>query len=185
MAGWSTGISQKPKPGGGLNLLQNCDLPPPLKVFPGTADKAVMSSMNKIWTIISQDDHNQDHLSIHTANKSEKDDKLELLKAVRLSQTRAREAERKAAKLIKEREAIFNALLKDSSHLFAYRQLVRLLELQLSKLHRQQLNGEVQGEGEGDGAASVSWVMALAFCLGVAGVGVAFGYRYFFSFADH
>lgn len=173
MAGWAR-INQKPSPGGGLHLLQNCDLPPPLKVFPGS-DKAVLSSMNRIWTIMGQEDQNQDHLQICTGDHSENNEKLELFKALRLSQTRAREAERKAARLIKEREAISNALLKESSHLFAYRQLVRLLELQVSKLHRQQQHGS----GDGEGAGNVTWLMALALCLGIAGVGFAFSCRYF------
>lgn len=173
MAGWTT-INQKLSPGGGLNLLQNCDLPPPLKVSAGT-DKAVLSSMNRIWTIMSQEDQSQDHLlQICTGDdRSDNTEKLGLLKALQLSQTRAREAERKAARLIKEREAISNALLKESSHLFAYRQLVRLLEHQVSKLRRQQQHGS------GDGAGNVPWLVALALCLGIAGVGFTFGCRYF------
>lgn len=171
MAGWTT-INQKLSPGGGLKHLQNCDLPPPLKVFAGT-DKPVLSSMNRIWTIMGQEDQRQDHLQICTGDRSENNEKLALLKALQLSQTRAREAERKAARLIKERETISKALLKESSHLFAYRQLVRLLELQVSKLRRQQQHGS------GDGAGNASWLMALALCLGIAGVGFAFGCRYF------
>lgn len=110
----------------------------------------------------------QDHLM---SGQNENDEKLELLKALRLSQTRAREAEKKAARLVKEKEAIFNALLKESSHFSAYRQLVRLLRIQVSKLRKQQQNG--------DGEGNVAWLMALALCLGIAGVGITFGYRYF------
>lgn len=152
----------------GQGLMQNCDLPPPLKIFAGP-NKVVFSSMN--W----EEEENEFHLSRYGFEN----EKLELLKALRHSQTRAREAERKAAVLIKERETISNALLEESTQLFAYRQWVRLLELQVSKLRRREreeplLKKEDDSVGAG---SSITWIMALAFCLGVAGVGIVFGCR--------
>ncbi|KAM7523784.1 hypothetical protein LguiA_013686 [Lonicera macranthoides] len=154
----------------GHGLMQNCDLPPPLKIFAGP-NKTVFSSMN--W---------EEENKFHLPRYGFENEKLELLKALRLSQTRAREAERKAAVLIKERETISNALLEESTRLFAYRQWVRLLELQVSKLRRQE--GEerlVKNEDDNVGAgSSITWIMAIAICLGVAGVGFVFGCRYLF-----
>ena len=59
-----------------------------------------------------------------------------------MSQTRAREAERKVAGLAEEKERISNALMKDSLQLFGYRQWMRLLEIQVSKLQSQLLKQE-------------------------------------------
>lgn len=182
-------VSQKP----GIELMQNCDLPPPMKVFTGS-DKTVISSMNRIFGVVGKEDDNEEFNVYRGGGASEK---LELLKALRLSQTRAREAEKKAAALVKERDCLSKALLEEASQLFAYRQWVRLLELQVSKSqsrwveqHNHQKGREIGGskavEGllnEGDGAddgGGVSWFMALAFCLGIIGVGFAFSYRYVF-----
>ncbi|EOX92008.1 Uncharacterized protein TCM_001035 [Theobroma cacao] len=176
-------ISQK----SGIDLMQNCDLPPPLKVFTGL-DKAVALSMNRVCSTGRETDKD-DHELLVFRNEGE-DDKLELLKALRLSQTRAREAEKKAAGLAKERERISNAFVKDSLQLFAYRQWVRLLEIQVSKLQSQLLKQErhccdkpegksLLPEGnEGGNGDEMSWFVAFAVCLGIASVGFAFGYRY-------
>ncbi|GAB2283262.1 hypothetical protein Dimus_017785 [Dionaea muscipula] len=147
-------------------MLQNCDLPPPNKVFPGPENE-----------------------------------KLELLKALRLSQTRAREAETKYAAVAKERDSLTRVFLWDSIKVFGYRQLVSLLELQVSNLHaeveqkRHSTGGCDCGVGVGAGAAKktmaaepgdggggggLTWVMTLAFCLGFAGLGLAFGCKFFF-----
>lgn len=152
----------------GRGLMQNCDLPPPLKVFAGP-DKAVFSSMNR------EEEENEFLLSRYGFEN----EKFELLKALRLSQTRAREAERRAAVLIIERETISNAFLEESTRFFAYRQWVKLLELHVYKLQRQE--GEepsLEKENDCEGAGSIKWIVALAFCLGIAGVGFVFGCGY-------
>ncbi|XVF15285.1 hypothetical protein REPUB_Repub09cG0137800 [Reevesia pubescens] len=128
-------ISQK----SGIDFVQNCDLPPPLKVF--------------------------------TGNEGGEDEKLKLLKALRLSQTRAREAERKAANLAEEKERISNAFMKDSLHLFGYRQWVRLLEIQVSKLQSQLVKQEKHSQShhycdkpegiESGIGEEMSWLVAL------------------------
>ncbi|XP_059639637.1 uncharacterized protein LOC132282011 [Cornus florida] len=185
MAGWFW-KNQKPSPEGldgnemvmgivlshkpGLDLLQNCDLPPPLKVFAGP-DK-VLSSMNRVCGMTVQEDE---------SNSGAENEKLDLLKALRLSQTRAREAEKMAAVLAKERDCLCNALVEESMRLLSYRQWVKLLDLQLSKLQRQQQQEEQSCEEEEEEAGgSMTWFVALALCLGITGVGIAFGCRYFF-----
>ncbi|KAL0342947.1 UNVERIFIED_CONTAM: hypothetical protein Sangu_1182100 [Sesamum angustifolium] len=106
-----------------LNLMQNCDLPPPVKLFT-KPDDAFLSSVSKIYNVVG----GQDCLE---------KDKLELFRALRLSQTRAREAEREFAAVCKEKEAFSNLMVQESLRLFAHRQWVGLLELQVSKLQRQ------------------------------------------------
>uniref|UniRef100_A0A7C8YZC9 Uncharacterized protein n=1 Tax=Opuntia streptacantha TaxID=393608 RepID=A0A7C8YZC9_OPUST len=172
------------------DLIQNCDLPPPMKVFSGSDIKTVVpGSMKKkkkkintfslMGTQEEIDDHNED------------DGKLELLKALRLSQTRAREAEAKCAAISKERDLLALGFMQNSMEVFAYRQLVRLLEFQVSKLQQQQNKQEMSCDcgmvredeaiDDGSGTTGLTWIMAVAFCLGIAGFGFAIGckYKYF------
>lgn len=169
-------VSQKP----GVDLMQNCDLPPPMKVFTGS-DTTVVSSMNRILSVTNtgkEDDNDEFHVYISGGEN----EKLELLKALRLSQTRAREAEKKAAALVKERDCVSNALLEEATQLFAYRQWVRLLELQVTQKQKGCGYGGLLKEEDhgGEGGSGVTWFMAFAFCLGFVGVGFVFGCRYLF-----
>lgn len=152
----------------GLELMQNCDLPPPLKVFSGL-DKTVVSPppTDKYGAL-------EDH------KEGSENEKLELLKALRLSQTRAREAERKYQVLSKEKDALSNLLLKESLRSLACRNSVRLLELQVSQLKKQQQYIHKGSGEESDNNTSSTWFMAMALCMGIAGVSLAFGYRCFF-----
>ncbi|KAK2981421.1 hypothetical protein RJ640_004035 [Escallonia rubra] len=158
------GILLSPKP----NLMQNCDLPPPLKVFSGP-DKTVLSSMNGSQRTIGRGDNGDVfHIS--------EDEKMELLRALHLSQTRATEAERIAASLIQERDLLIDALLHESSQLFAYRHWVKLLELQVQKLKTPQYDRPHQEEtvtrkddDKGD-AGNMAWFVALGLCIGFAGI---------------
>ncbi|KAM5577141.1 hypothetical protein ABKV19_007809 [Rosa sericea] len=161
----------------GLDLIQNCDPPPPMKVFTGSADKTVVSSMNRICSMMAREDHENSHelIDMYRGDGDQNYGKLELLKALRLSQTRAREAEKKAEKLAQEKECLSNALLAEAKELFAYRQWVRLLELKVSKLHSQFAEQEHQ-----ECCGCETWIVALALCLGIAGVGFAFGSRYLY-----
>ncbi|KAL5755336.1 hypothetical protein ACOSP7_023556 [Xanthoceras sorbifolium] len=169
-------VSQK----SGMELMQNCDLPPPLKVFTGS-DKRVISSMNKVCgLVIAEED---DSWGFDGA----KDDKLELLKALRLSQTRAREAEKRAATLANQKDCLSKAFFDDSLQLLAYRQCVKLLELQVSVLQsqwrsqrQQELEEHMCSDCDDDTEVGFSWFVTLALCLGIAGVGFAFGCRYLF-----
>ncbi|XP_057496724.1 uncharacterized protein LOC130781542 [Actinidia eriantha] len=163
----------------GLGLMQNCDLPPPVKVFAGP-DKVVLSPMTRVYNTVVEGGEN-DGLGCS------ENEKLELLKALRLSQTRAREAEKKAASLTKERDCLRRVLLEDSLWLFGYRQLVKLLELQLSRVQGQGQKGQFYSgccrsneEEDGKDAAGMTWFVAWTLCLGIAGVGFAIGCRYIF-----
>ena len=162
----------------GMELMQNCDLPPPVKVFAGS-NKTVISSMDRICGMMGREDGTRD------------EKKMELLRALHRSQTRAREAERKAAVMAKERDFISNALLVESLQLLAYRQWVKLLEFQVSNLQSQQkkqqeqwsfvgMGGSVMEEddyeeGMGMEGGGVTLIVALAFCLGIT-----FGCKYLF-----
>ncbi|XP_038904267.1 uncharacterized protein LOC120090620 [Benincasa hispida] len=126
----------------GVDLLRNCDLPPPQKVL-----------------------------------RSGMEEKLELLKALRLSQTRAREAERKAAKLMEEKDCISRAFEDEARLMFCYRQSVKLLDLRVSKLQKEEEEEEEEEERDNNGGSEgMKWVWALAICLSVVGVGVLLSY---------
>lgn len=190
MAG-STAYNQKPKPSpivigskdigtgtlltqkSGINLMQNCDLPPPLKVFPGNDMMVVLQSKKRICSMTPQKEEN-----VYGASGFS-NEKLELLKALRLSQTRAREAERRAAVLREERDAISNALLHESSRLIVYRHWVKLLELQVSTLRRQHqepiCGGTIKKKDDNEGGGSMVWIVALALGFSIASLGFTFG----------
>ncbi|XP_010272975.1 PREDICTED: uncharacterized protein LOC104608632 isoform X2 [Nelumbo nucifera] len=168
-----------------LDLVQNCDLPPPIKVF-AAIDRTFASPK------ISRE-YREDSPTLPCAGQ---DEKLGLLKALHLSQTRAREAEEKAALMAKERDCLSNSLLEESLQLFAHRQWVKLLEIEVSRLRSQKQQqqkqscsgccqsdteqGATKEEKEEGDVGSLTWYMAFALCLGIAGVGFALGYGYLF-----
>ncbi|KAK7306148.1 hypothetical protein VNO77_44070 [Canavalia gladiata] len=171
-------VSHKPS---GFDLMQNCDLPPPSKVFMGLADKSVMLSMNRIYDIAGKEEEDQDSKQ-HSGSGgvyrilNGDDDERELLKALQASQTRAREAEKKAAVLRKERDDLSMALLEEAMHLFAYRQQARLLELQVLNLQHS-LWLQQHPDGHDEETTGVTWVLALVLSLGI-GVTTALACRY-------
>ncbi|KAI4345278.1 hypothetical protein L6164_012415 [Bauhinia variegata] len=191
---------------GGVDLMQNCDLPPPSKVFRGGSGKTVMFSMNRVCNNgIESVGKEQDSDNckngfefFNWVNEGKIDnDKVELLKALRSSQTRAREAEKKAAILGKEKECLSDVLLRDAMQLFGYRQQLRLLQLQVSNLEslclRQQQQprlsccdldepkgavGSLEEDDDDDGQMTgVAWILTLALSWGI-GVGTALACRY-------
>jgi hypothetical protein len=151
--------------------------------------------MNRGFSMTRRE-HDHDDFDVYSGSGGENYEKLELLKALRLSQTRAREAERKAASLVKERDCVAKALLHESFQLFVYRQWVRLLEFQVLKAQteRQQQEKKLccgcgrskeakdhseEEEALCDGSRE-SWIcVALTFCMGIVGLGLAFGCCYF------
>ncbi|CAI9763565.1 unnamed protein product [Fraxinus pennsylvanica] len=147
----------------GLDLMQNCDLPPPFKLFAGP--------VNKICKVAGQEVAEDEVVM----SKDSEDGKLEILKALRLSQTRAREAERKCSVLLKERDAISNLLLDESLRLFAYKQWIRLLEFQVSMLERQKRTECAKSD-----SCSMKQYASVAFCLAIAGMGFAIGCSHIF-----
>ncbi|XP_028776508.1 uncharacterized protein LOC114733254 [Neltuma alba] len=178
-------ISQKPA-SGGFDLMQNCDLPPPSKVFKGS-DNTVMLSMNhRAPNILVRREYTGE--LVNNGNDGDaKGDVLEVMKALRSSQTRAREAEKKSASLIRERDCLSNALMKEAMQIYAYRQQVRLLEFQVSNLQRKIFLGfatsdEDEGSSKEDDdeeeRVSLVWILALALSWGI-GVGTAIACRYF------
>lgn len=142
-------------------LMQNCDLPPPLKVFSGP-DKSVLLSPT----------------SDNVEDVEQGGDRLEVLKALRRSQTRAREAERKYLALEEEKEALSNLMLRESARLLACKNWIKVLELQILQLktqkQQQQEYEHVDTKEDENGTNGVTWFIAVAFCLGIA----AIGYRY-------
>ncbi|KAL5556490.1 hypothetical protein UlMin_038726 [Ulmus minor] len=177
-------VSQQSSSVGAEQLMQNCDLPPPMKVFSGS-DQTVISSMNRLCGLMgSREEVKYNEVNVY--KNGGENEKLELLKALRFSQSRAREAEKKAAVLAEERDRLSDALIDEAKELFAYRQWVRLLELQVSSLssqfeHEQEKQTRLEkNEEEDEEGTGLSWTLALAFCFGIAGVGFAFGCTYLF-----
>ncbi|XP_058787015.1 uncharacterized protein LOC131661478 [Vicia villosa] len=172
-------VSQKPVVG--FDLMQNCDLPPPSKVFLGS-DKTVILSMNRVCNISgrAKEQDSKQHGDYLLENGDEEKDKRELLKALKASQTRAREAEKMAAILNKEKDGLSVALLEEAMQLFAYRQRVRLLELEVLNL-QQKPAMLMPAEGAiglpNEETTSVKWVLALIFSLGI-GVATALAWCY-------
>ena len=160
-------LSQKP----GSDLIQNCDLPPPTK--------KLLSGLSENVTVINYPMNRK----LHFKEDDDYDDgekKLGLLKALRLSQTRAREAEAKYAELSKEKDAIAIAFVHDSMQILAYRQFVRLLEFQVLQLQKkQQLLQRGKMKKDDDDDDGLTLLITMALCLGIAGVGLAIGRKYF------
>ncbi|CAN4114867.1 unnamed protein product [Withania somnifera] len=151
-----------------LDLMQNCDLPPPLKVFSCPAKSVLLSPVK---------DDNVKEANIEPKQELGSD-RLEVLKALRRSQTRAREAERKYLALCKEKEAISNLMLEESARSLAYRNWIKVLELQILQLkaQKQQLQYEhvdrwKRKKEDANGTNGVTWFIAVAFCLGIAAIG--------------
>lgn len=138
-------------------LLRNCDLPPPLKVFAAGENSGIFGGAVGTET------------DCGGGPGGGEGGTSDLMKALRRSQTRAREAERMRAEMAKERDYLREALVEESQELLAYRQWVRLLELQVSQM-RSGLRVRDHDDGTGGGAI---WAVALAVCLGFV-----FGYKY-------
>ncbi|CAN1261734.1 hypothetical protein LINPERPRIM_LOCUS10966 [Linum perenne] len=161
-----------------IYLMQNCDLPTPSKLYFGSND-LIISSMNRVFAMMVQEKGQGDE-------EERGKEKLELLKAVRLSQTRAREAEKRAESLGKDKEWISNALSAESLQLFAYRQWSKLLEARILKLEEELAKAAagrdcvkpcLQCREEERNRDGIPWTtLSLAsFC-----IGIAIGFRYWF-----
>ena len=96
-----------------------------------------------------------------------------LLRALRLSQSRAREAEEKLAAAGASNGGLAALLVRDSVALSAHRRWVMMLEAENSVLRAGGGGpaGADPGEddyGTGQGVASAAWWVALAVCVGLA-----------------
>jgi hypothetical protein len=109
-----------------------------------------------------------------------------LLRALHLSQSRAREAEEKLAAAGATNGELAALLVRDSVALSAHRRWVMLLEAENSLLKggggAPPRCADLDGDGDGDarccGGGSgglATWWVALAVCVGIAGVGLALG----------
>ncbi|OWM82178.1 uncharacterized protein LOC116207934 [Punica granatum] len=137
-------------------LIRNCDLPPPVKIYHG------LKGEKEETRIIEANPHAE---------------KLGLLKALQLSQTRAREAEKRRLSLAKERDMVADGLMRESMMASAYLNWVRVLELQVLVLNSRLNQQEDDQEEEG---MVMDWVISLGVSLGIAGIGIALAWRYLF-----
>ncbi|GJN15918.1 hypothetical protein PR202_gb02865 [Eleusine coracana subsp. coracana] len=140
------------------DLLQNCDLPPPSKLFgPGPTLQRLESADRKAATATGGD-------------------KDTLLRALRLSQSRAREVEEKLAAAGASNGDLAALLVRDAVALSAHRRWVMMLEAENSLLRGGGAAAEPEPDaGEARGGGVAAWWVALAVCVGIAGVGLALG----------
>ncbi|KAI0495890.1 hypothetical protein KFK09_022197 [Dendrobium nobile] len=147
------------KPAVATELLQNCDLPPPLKRFsPEQSLLGVYGYSNK---------------------------QSLLMAALQRSQSRAREAERKEKLAIMRSGKLGAMLLEESMKLLVMRRWAMLLELEIAVLRREEWRGlgddaaamaakEEEEEGQAR-AAGTKWCLVVALCIGIVGAGYLFG----------
>ncbi|MQM23757.1 hypothetical protein Taro_056825 [Colocasia esculenta] len=164
------------------DLLLNCDLPPPLKVFPATprgigdgvpvagppspSPKPLKKPGPRGADVDAEVDRGgdaQDHL----------------LKALRLSQTRAREAEKKAAALGEKNKQMASLLMEEFLRLYAHRQWLKLMEMENAWLRRGTGVWRTAGQGPSGHAVGPAprGCVVLVVCLGIAGLGLVIGCR--------
>lgn len=143
----------------GFEDMENCDLPPPLKVFEGP-EKTITALVAAI------DDHDRGG-DVRRSGLLDKE-KSELSKALTLSQSRAREADNRV-------EILSKLMIQESMQCFAYKQWVKLMEFRISKLENKLKEKEKEKEKNG-----MAWFVAVALCLGIAGFGFTFQYPHVF-----
>ncbi|CAO2188620.1 unnamed protein product [Urochloa humidicola] len=152
------------------DLLQNCDLPPPAKLF------GPVPTLQRLESAAGADQKGD-------AGGGNNDS---LLRALRLSQSRAREAEEKLAAAGASNGELAALLVRDSVALSAHRRWVMMLEAENSLLIRggggggaapadSDGDGGARRGGGGGGGGLAAWWVALAVCVGIAGVGLALG----------
>ncbi|KAL0908607.1 hypothetical protein M5K25_023110 [Dendrobium thyrsiflorum] len=100
------------------------------------------------------------------------DETPSVLRALRLSQSRAREAEERVELTAAKNARLASMLLDESLRISAHRRWVMMLESEVSALNKRLSQAAKE---DGDGAADFAWCIALALCLGIAGVGFALG----------
>ncbi|KAG9456428.1 hypothetical protein H6P81_000936 [Aristolochia fimbriata] len=156
-----------------LQLLQNCDLPPPIKVFAEEKETFAKSSTQLQFSPSSKGSR------VEALDQPE--DKLGLLKALNLSQTRAREAEKKASNLRDEKDRFTTLFWMEASQLRAHRHWVKLLEYEITQLRSQLVLSQKEKPREerrdGEEVTPQGWAIALLL---VANFGLAIGCSYFF-----
>lgn len=124
------------------DLLQNCDLPPPAKLF------GPVPTLQRLETAAAKDDG--------------------LLRALRLSQSRAREAEDKLAAAGATNVDLAALLVRDSVALSAHRRWVMMLEAENSLLRGRRGDADAGPEPDHGAGGVAAWWVALAVCVGLA-----------------
>ncbi|XP_008804787.2 uncharacterized protein LOC103717970 [Phoenix dactylifera] len=160
-------------------LLQNCDLPPPLKVFSvkGYDAKRGIGGISPAIPVQKQAAPTpapikDDQMDNELGSKHGGSENSSVLRALQLSQTRAREAEKAALLANKQNKELAVLILEESSRLYAHRQWVKLLEIEVSMLKkRSSMNLKEEVMDEDDAEPADSWFLALALCLGIASMG--------------
>ncbi|CAL5005683.1 unnamed protein product [Urochloa decumbens] len=153
------------------DLLQNCDLPPPAKLF------GPVPTLQRLESAAGADQKG-DAVVVGGGGGNNNDS---LLRALRLSQSRAREAEEKLAAAGASNGELAALLVRDSVALSAHRRWVMMLEAENSLLISGRGGGaDADGDGDarrggGGGGGLAAWWVALAVCVGIAGVGLALG----------
>ncbi|XP_056161118.1 uncharacterized protein LOC130135602 [Syzygium oleosum] len=188
-----------------FELIRNCDLPPPQKLFPGI-DEPAAAAMAMPALLVGLGDEKRRLRSYAgggggAAGGAGGDGKLELLRALRLSQTRAREAEERGAEAAAERDAVATALIGEAARASAYRRWAWVLEHEVAALRSrsrrrrrwrrggggelgcrcERLCGSAEEEAEAEEeerCESMAWMVAFAIPLGIAGIGLALACRF-------
>ncbi|CAL4999392.1 unnamed protein product [Urochloa decumbens] len=154
------------------DLLQNCDLPPPAKLF------GPVPTLQRLENAAGADQKGDAAVVVGGGGGNNNDS---LLRALRLSQSRAREAEEKLAAAGASNGELAALLVRDSVALSAHRRWVMMLEAENSLLTSGRGGGaDADGDGDarrdgGGGGGLAAWWVALAVCVGIAGVGLALG----------
>ncbi|KAM3315807.1 hypothetical protein ACQJBY_034124 [Aegilops geniculata] len=143
------------------DLLLNCDLPPPAKLFGPLP--ALHLQRERLESAGGADE------------KGNGDGKDSLLRALRLSQSRAREAEEKLAAAAASSGGLAALLVRDAVALSAHRRWVMMLEAENSALRAggggaagAEPEEEEDGAGAGRRPVAAAWWVALAVCVGLA-----------------
>ncbi|KAF3587102.1 hypothetical protein F2Q69_00025587 [Brassica cretica] len=144
--------------------IQNCDLPPPQKLHKRihctSGEKEFKTLVKSPCKQVSWGDPFERSLSSSGSTESKNtspksslmsDDlsKAQILEALRHSQTRAREAEKTAREACAEKELVMTIFLRQASHLLAYKEWLKLLEMeanyrQMKKEEEEEL-GQIKG----------------------------------------
>ncbi|XP_062190964.1 uncharacterized protein LOC133894810 [Phragmites australis] len=149
------------------DLLQNCDLPPPAKLF------GPVPTLQRLENAAGTDRKADGGGGGGGGNNDS------LLRALRLSQSRAREAEEKLVAAGASNGELAALLVRDSVALSAHRRWVMMLEAENSLLRGAVPRGAGPGSDDDEAAARrgglAAWWVALAVCVSITGVGLALG----------
>ncbi|XP_024007846.1 uncharacterized protein LOC18994658 isoform X2 [Eutrema salsugineum] len=144
--------------------IQNCDLPPPQKLHKRihctSGEKGFKTAVKSPWKQGDWNDRFERSLSYSISSTESKNtspntsprrndlSKAQLLEALRHSQTRAREAEKAAREACAEKDRVITILLTQASQMLAYKQWLKLLEMEAFYLQMKKKDAEEEQEQE-------------------------------------